>query len=156
GGGSAHRILDSSAYLQISNGEQVSVPFNTRIVTPLLARLIASVAGLSPSAAFQVLTPITLLASLLLLSEAIRKRGGSATWQAGVLLAFGCSLAVTFGYTPVLADPMLLLLVCLTIAALDAGHLAVALSLACLAALTKEYGVVLGLVWSSHAYRRGF
>jgi len=44
----------------------------------------------------------------------------------------------------------------LTIAALDAGHLAAALALACLAALAKEYGMVLGLVWSSHAYRRGF
>src|SRR2546428_466904 len=41
GSGSDHRILDSWAYLQIANGEQVSVPFNTRIVTPFLARLIA-------------------------------------------------------------------------------------------------------------------
>jgi len=51
---------------------------------------------------------------------------------------------------------MLLLLVCLTIAALDAGHLAVALALACIATLTKEYGLVLAFVFSFHAYRLGF
>jgi hypothetical protein len=156
GGGAGHRILDSWAYLQIAKGEQVSVPFNTRIVAPFVARLIASLTGLSADAAFDLLTPAALLASLLLLRASIRRRGGSASWQAAVLLAFGCSLAATFGYTPVLADPMLLLLTCLTIAALDAGHLAAALALACLAALAKEYGMVLGLVWSYHAYRRGF
>ncbi|HYV04991.1 MAG TPA: hypothetical protein VFB82_10410 [Blastocatellia bacterium] len=86
----------------------------------------------------------------------IRRRGGSAEWQAAVLLAFGCSLAVTFGYTPILVDPTFLLLICLTIAALEAGYLPAALALACTAALTKEFGLILGPIWSFYAYRQGF
>jgi hypothetical protein len=156
GGGSSHLILDSFAYLQLSDGQQASVPFNSRIATPFLAAFISSATGLSTSAAFKLLTPAALLTSLLLLRRLIRRRGGSAEWQAALLLAFGCSLAVTFGYTPVLVDPILLLLTCLTLVALDAGHLLAALVLAFLAALTKEYGVLLGVVWGVHAYRRGF
>jgi hypothetical protein len=142
--------------LQLADDQQAAVPFNTRIVTPFLASLIATATGLSTSFAFKLLTPAALLASLLILRGVIRRRGGSAEWQAAVLLAFGCSLAVTFGYTPILVDPTLLLLTCLTIAALDAGHLAAALALACIATLTKEFGLVLGPIWSFYAYRRGF
>jgi len=155
GGGESHRILDSWAYLGMSNGEHAAVPFNTRIITPFLASLIAGVPGLSTSAAFKLLTPAALLASLLILRGVIRKHGGSAEWQAAVLLAFGCSLAVTFGYTPILVDPTLLLLTCLAIALLEAGHLLAALALACIAAMTKEFGLVLGLIWAVYAYRRG-
>ncbi|MEK6288272.1 MAG: hypothetical protein AABO57_21345 [Acidobacteriota bacterium] len=86
----------------------------------------------------------------------IRRRGGFGEWQAAALLAFGCSLAVTFGYIPILVDPTLLLLTCLTIAALDAGHLRAALALACIAALTKEFGLFLGPIWAFSAYRQGF
>ncbi|MEK6320342.1 MAG: hypothetical protein AABN33_01530 [Acidobacteriota bacterium] len=155
GGGSSHLILDSFAYLQLSDGQQTDVPFNTRIVTPLLAKLVAYASGLSTSAAFKLLTPAELLASLFVLRGIICKRGGSAAWQAAVLLAFGCSLAVTFGYTPILVDPTFLLLICLTIAALDAGHLLAALALACIAALTKEFGLFLVPIWSFYAYRQG-
>ncbi|MFY9555698.1 MAG: hypothetical protein WAV47_13375 [Blastocatellia bacterium] len=155
GGGRNHLILDSFAYLQLTQHQQASVPFNTRISTPFLAALIGSVTGLSTSAAFQLLTSAALLASLLLLRGIIRRRKGSPEWQGALLLAFGCSLAVTFGYTPVVVDPSLLLLTCLTIAALDTGHLPVALALACIATMTKEYGLLLGVVWSLHAYRQG-
>jgi hypothetical protein len=85
----------------------------------------------------------------------IVKRGGSPEWQAAVLVAFGSSLAVTFGFTPVLVDPILLMLICLTLAALDCRRLVVAVGLACAATLSKEYGVLLGLVCAFHAYRRG-
>lgn len=156
GGGSGHLILDSFAYLQLSDGQQTAVPFNTRILTPLLAKLVAYASGLSTSTAFKLLTPAELLTSLFVLRGFIRKRGGSAEWQAAVLLAFGCSLAVTFGYTPILVDPTFLLLTCLTIAALDAGHLLAALALACIAALTKEFGLFLVPIWSFYAYRQGF
>jgi hypothetical protein len=156
GGGRGHLILDSWAYLGLSHGEQAAVPFNTRIATPFLAALIAAATGLSTSAAFKLLSPAALLASLLILQGLIRRRGGSAEWQAAVLLAFGCSLAVTFGYTPILVDPTFLLLTCLILAVLDAGHLAAALVLACIAALTKEFGLVLAPIWSFYAYRRGF
>ncbi|MEK6303099.1 MAG: hypothetical protein AABO41_20495 [Acidobacteriota bacterium] len=156
GGGLNHRILDSWAYLQISEGQQVAVPFNTRILSSSVAALMSAATGLSASTVFDLLTPASLLGSLFLLRKIIGRRGGTDEWQAAVLLVFGCSLAVTFGYTPVLVDPILLLFVCLTIAALDAGHLVVALVLVCAATLTKEYGLVLGVVWAFHAYRRGF
>lgn len=155
GDGGSHRILDSWAYLQLSSGQPVGVPFNTRIATPAFVALVSAATGLSPPTAFELLTPAALLASLLVLGRCIQRRGGTTQWQAAVLLAFGCSLAATFGYTPILVDPTFLLLACLTIAALDGGHFGVALALACLATLTKEYGVLLGLVWLFHAYREG-
>jgi hypothetical protein len=73
-----------------------------------------------------------------------------------VLLAFGCSLAVTFGFTPVLVDPLFLMLFCVTVATLDSGRFLTALALVCLAVLTKEFGLVLGVLWAYHAYRCGF
>jgi len=156
GGGLGHRILDSWAYLQMSDGQQVGVPFNSRILSSSAAALIAAATGLSASTVFDLLTPASLLWSLFLLRKIIGRRGGSQEWQAAVLLAFGCSLAVTFGYTPVLVDPTLLLFVCLTITALDGGRLALALAAVCAATLTKEYGVVLGVVWAFHAFHYGF
>ena len=156
GGGSNHRILDSWAYLQLSDGEQVGVPFNTRILSPSLAAFLSAVTGLSTSTKLVLLTTASLLGTLLILRQILRRRGGTAGWQAAVLLAFGCSLAVTFGYTPILVDPTLLLLVLLTIAALDARQLVIALALVCAATLTKEYGLVLGVVWAFHAFRHGF
>src|SRR5262249_28684864 len=110
---------------------------------------------LNQVSAFELLTALELLASLMLIATILRRRGATPQWQAAVLLAFGCSLAVTFGYTPVLVDPLALLLVCLTIATVDRGYLAPALMFACLAALTKEYLILLGPVWAYHVYRRG-
>jgi hypothetical protein len=156
GGGREHLILDSWAYLGVSNGQPATVPFNTRILGPGVAALIAAVSGLSTSAVFRLMTPVALLLSLLAIRGMIRRRGGSPGWQAAVLVAFGSSLAVTFGFTPVVVDPILLMFVCLTLAALDSGRPALALVLACVATVTKEYGVLLGLVCSIHAYRRGF
>ena len=156
GGGSDHRILDSWAYLQISSGQSAGVPFDVRILVPWLAAQISGVSGLSISAAYNLLTSLSLLGSLLILKRLLNKRGTSWQWQTAVLLAFGCSLAVTFGYTPILVDPFLLLVTCLTIVTLDAGKLIPALALTCIAVLTKEFGLFLGLVWAFYAYRSGF
>ena len=156
GGGINHFILDSAAYLQVASGEPSGVPFDIRILTPFSSALIARVSGISIPAAFQLLTPSVLFASLLILRRCIKKRDGSPEWQAAVLLAFGCSLAVTFGYTPILVDPTLLLIVCITVSALDSGRLLLALALACLAVFTKEFGLFLGIVWSLYVYRLGY
>ena len=155
--GDGHRniISDSHAYIAMSEGHPVGVPFSTRLLQPLLAASVASLTGLPNTASFQLLTAVEILLSLLLLISVLRFRGATPLWQAALLIAFGCSLAVTFAYVPVMVDPLLLLLACLTLAALDRNYLLLALGFACLAALTKEYGVVLGLIWGLHAYRKG-
>lgn len=155
-GGREKIITDSLAYLQLSEGNAVGVPFNTRILKPFLAASLASMTGLSAWEAFQGLTPVELLLSLLLLAALLRNRGASHWWQASVTLALGSSLAVTFGYTPVMVDTLILLLTCMLIAALDRKRLVLSLMLVILAALTKEYGLVLSLVWARHAYRLGY
>ena len=154
-GGREKLINDSLAYLQLSNGEAVGVPYNLRVLKPLLARLLALLTGLSTWEAFQILTPIEVLLSLLLIGALLRNRGASPGWQAAVMLALGSSLAVTFGYTPVMVDTLILLLTCMVIAALDRNRLVLAFILVILAALTKEYAVFLSLVWGLHAYRLG-
>lgn len=156
GGGRSKLITDSDAYLLLARGELLSAPYSSRILEPLLASIISSALGISNVAAFQILTPIALLASLLLLRKIISNLGGSDGWQTAVLLALGCGLAVTFGYTPVMVDPLLLLLACLTLITLDRGHFGVAVLFACLAALTKEYGLLLGFVSCLYIYRRGY
>jgi hypothetical protein len=156
GGGSGHRIMDSWAYLQVSSGESAGVPFDIRVLVPWLATQIASFSGLSVSAAYNLLTSLALLGSLLILKERLTRRGSSWQWQTAVLLAFGCSLAVTFGYTPILVDPFLLLVTCLTILALDNGKLFVGLALTVVAVLTKEFGLFLAPIWAVYVYRRGF
>lgn len=156
GGGNEHLILDSWAYLQISSGQSAGVPFDVRILVPWLTAQMAGVTGLSISTAYNLLTSLALLGSLLVLKERLTRRGSSWQWQAAILLAFGCSLAVTFGYTPILVDPFLLLVTCLTILALDNGKLFVGLALTVVAVLTKEFGLFLAPVWSIYVYRRGF
>src|SRR5262249_18565791 len=143
GAGSSHRILDSWAYLEISASQSAGVPFDIRILVPWLAAHIASFSGFSVSSAYNLLTSLALLGSLLIVRQLLAKRGSSWQWQTAVLLAFGCSLAVTFGYTPILVDPFLLLVTCLTIVTLDGGKLIVALALTCVAVLTKEFGLFL-------------
>lgn len=155
-GGRAKIITDSLAYLQLSEGEAVGVPFNTRVLKPFLASLLAALTGLSTWEAFQILTPVELLLSLLLLGALLSSRGALPGWQAAVTLALGSSLAVTFGYTPVMVDTLILLLTCLVIAALDRNRLGLSLILVILVVLTKEYGVILSLVWGRHAYRLGY
>ena len=155
-GGREKLINDSLAYLELSEGKAVGVPFNVRILKPLLASGLASLTGLSTWETFQILTPVELLLSLLLLAALLRHRGASPEWQAAVTLALGSSLAVTFGYTPVMVDTLVLLLTCMVIAAIDRKRIVLSLVLVILAALTKEYGVFLSLVWGLHAYRLGY
>ena len=155
GRGHARLITDSSAYLFMARGGHLSAPYNSRVFGPFIASLIASGLGVSVHVAFQILTPAALLTSLFLVRRLISKQGGSVYWQASVLLALGCAMAATFGYTPVMVDPLLLLLTCLTIVALDSGYFAVAITSATLAALTKEYGLLLGLASAIIAYRQG-
>ena len=155
-GGREKLINDSLAYLQLSEGKAVGVPFNMRILKPLLASGLSSLTGISTWQAFQILTPVELLLSLLLLGALLRHRGASPEWQAAVTLALGSSLAVTFGYTPVMVDTLILLLTCMVIAALDRKWVVFSLLLVVLAALTKEYGVFLSLVWGLHTYRLGY
>ncbi len=156
GGGSTNIISDSYGYLARARGHTVGVPYDTRILQPFLARLVSSVSGLYEVTAFELLTPIELLASLILIAGMLRRRGADIFWQAAITLAFGCGVAVTFGYTPVLLDPLTLLLACLMITALDRNYLTLALIVACLSALNKEYGAVLGFIWAWHAYHRGY
>ena len=155
GGGRTKLITDSQAYLVLAQGEHMGAPYHSRILGPFVASLVASSLGVSNRAAFQLLTPIALLASLLLLRKILSKRGGNIGWQAAVLLALGSALAVTFGYTPVMVDPLLLLLACLTIMTLSNRQYTAAIVLGIIAALTKEYGLLLGFVSSVVAYRRG-
>jgi len=155
GAGHVKLITDSRAYLFMAGGGHLSAPYNSRVFGPFIASLIASALGVSVHSAFQILTSVALLASLFLLQRLISRQGGSVYWQAAVLLALGCAMAATFGYTPVMVDPLLLLLTCLTVLALDRGYFLVAVTSATLAALTKEYGLLLGLITAIVAYRQG-
>ncbi|PYP86061.1 MAG: hypothetical protein DMF61_14600 [Blastocatellia bacterium AA13] len=154
-GGRQFISTDGNLYLALSRGEAVSVPINTRIVKPYAAAAIVSLTKLDAADVFRLLTSIEIPAALLVLFVILRRRNSSSEWQAFTIAAVGIPAAATFGHTPVLVDSTLLLLTVLTIAALDRGKLALGLIFACLAALTKEYGLWLGFVWMLHAYRRG-
>jgi hypothetical protein len=155
GGGSTKLINDSRAYLSMTQGERAGTPFDSRVLGPFIASLITFASGASSLAAFQILTLASFVASLLLLRKIVINRGAPVEWQAAVLLALGCALAATFGYTPVMVDPVLLLLACLTILALDRNYWVAAVVLSSLAALTKEYGLLLGFVSCLVAWHRG-
>lgn len=151
GGGRYNTISDSYAYLERAAGRSVGIPFNTRLLQPWLASAVASLTGFSIRGAFNLLTPVELLAALLLVRGMLIRRGASRGLEAAVMISFGCSLAATFGYTPVLVDPLVLLLTCAVITLLDHDRLILALIAACVAALAKEYMVTLGFVWALHA-----
>ncbi len=156
GGGRTKLINDSRAYLLLTDGERVvGAPFTSRVFAPFIASLIRDASGASSLAAFQLLTLVAFIATLVLLRRIIGNHGGSAEWQAAVLMAFGCALAATFGYTPVMADPVLLLIACCTILALDQRWWTAAVVLSSLAALTKEYGLLLGFASCLIAWQRG-
>ncbi|PYU92188.1 MAG: hypothetical protein DMG08_13545, partial [Acidobacteria bacterium] len=125
-------------YVAMARGLTASPPFSTRILKPLVASSMAALTGLSPEQAFRLLTPLEILASLLALLAVLRRRRVSWRGQAALLLALGSLLAVNLGHTPVLVDSLLLLLACMMILALDREQHALALAVACLAALTKE------------------
>lgn len=155
GGGRNRLITDSYNYLSMSFGEPPGTPFNTRVAAPVIASVIASTTGASNHISFQILTFLAVIGSLVVLKQLLGEYGGSVQWQAAILLTLGCSLAATFGYVPVMADPLLLLLTCATILALKRDQVALAVVGAVLAALTKEYGLLLSLVASVVFYRRG-
>lgn len=155
GGGRAKIITDSDAYLFMAGGGSLGPPYQSRVLGPFLASLLASALGISPHSAFRILTPAALLISLILLRRIISRQGGSIYWQAALLLAFGCALGTTFGYTPVMIDPLLLVFTCLAIVALERGHLLAAFVLAALACLTKEYGIFIALAVAVIVYFRG-
>jgi multisubunit Na+/H+ antiporter MnhC subunit len=155
GGGRERLLTDSQAYLIMAQGGHQGAPYSSRVLGPFIASGIASLFGISSVIAFQILTPVALLVSLVLLRHLINQRGGPVEFQAAVLLALGCALAATFGYTPVMVDPLLLALTCLTLLALDTDHFTAAIACATLAALTKEYGLLLAFVIFFVAYRSG-
>ena len=145
---------DGIRYLAAARGETVDLPYNSRIVVPLVASLIARLTAVSVSTAFNILTITGLLGSLLLLVYLLERRGVFGLYSAALITAFGAGLAVFHGKYPTLVDMPLLLLTCLTIVALDHGKLFVALAIICIAALTKEYGVLLTLAWAIQAYKQ--
>jgi len=155
GGGYERLLTDSEAYLYIAQGGHIGAPYNVRFFGPFAASAISRVFGISALAAFHILTPLVLIASLILLGRLLKRRGGSVEFQAAVLLALGCALAATFGYIPVMVDPLLLVLTCLTLVALESDYLIAAIACATLGALTKEYGLFLALIVFLVAYRNG-
>lgn len=145
-GGRNRLINDSRGYLSIAQGERGGTPFDSRVFAPFIAAMIAKTTGVSGQAAFQILSFVSLIGSLLLLKKMIRNRGGELEYQAAMLLSLGAGLAATFGDTPVMIDPPLLVLACLTVLAVDHGNWLGLLILSVLAALTKEYGLLFGLL----------
>ena len=153
-GGRYSSTPDGVYYLAAAQGETVELPYNSRIVVPLVASLIARLTAVSVSAAFHILTITSLLGSLLLLVYLLERRGVFGVYSAALVTAFGAGLAIFHGKYPTLLDMPLLLLTCLTIVALDHGKLFVALAIICVAALTKEYGALLTLAWAVQAYKQ--
>jgi len=153
-GGRDYISPDGVQYLSLARGESANAPYNTRILKPRLAALISSVSGLSHQSAFQLLTPIELFSSLILLARLVKRYGGSTALQCAIVLTFGYGLSAVFGRTPVLVDTTLLFLTCLFLAALEVDLFVAALACACLAVLTKEYGALLAAVWAIEAVRR--
>jgi len=155
GGGRTKLINDSRAYLVMTEGNRAGTPFDSRVLAPFIASLITFASGASSLTAFHVLTITSFIASLLLLRKIVANRGAPVYWQAGVLLAIGCALAATFGDVPVMADLPLLVLTCLTVLAVGRSEWFRVLVFSFLAALTKEYGILLAVISSVIFWRRG-
>jgi hypothetical protein len=152
-GGIDHVSPDGEQYLSLLGGSPPGWPKNVRVLQPGLAFLISTITGLSFADGFRLLTPLELLLSTVLLWHLLRRRGASVAWQAANILVVGCPLAVLFGHAPVLVDPLLLLLACGLIVALDHARLGIGLLFVCLAVITKEYGIVLAVPWAVSALR---
>jgi hypothetical protein len=152
--GSAYVSPDGQHYLTIAQGETHVYPYNVRLVKPLIVRGLHALMNLPIQPAYQLLTVIELTASLLLLAMLLRKRNATVWTQVSFIIGFGVSLGVIYGHMPVLVDLALLTVTLLVMVALDKGRLWLALLLIGVAALTKEYGVLLILVWAVHARRR--
>lgn len=154
-GGRSYVSPDGVQYVELAEGRTIGPPMNNRIFKPKFASFVASCLSIDPVDAFRLLTPIEFLGSLIAITYLIRRFGGTLIWQVSIILAVGFPLAVLFGHTPILVDTMLLLLASLCLVALECNHLVLAMALACLASLTKEYGILLGLPWMVYSYRRG-
>ena len=153
-GGRNYLSVDGQIYLAVARGETVMWPLNTRLLVPLIASQLSRALGISAHSAFLLITPVCLFTSLVLLVQFLVRRGASIAYQAAIVLAFGSAMAVLFGHTPLLVDTPLLLLACLTIAALDRQRFGLALVVICVATLTKEYGALLALPWAVETYKR--
>jgi hypothetical protein len=145
---------DGEWYLASARGEIAVEPFSLRIIGPLLISVLTTLTGLSPQAAFQLVTFASVIGSLLLLLKILRTHGAPFSYQLAILMAFGSGLAALFGHMPVLVDPLLLLFTCLFLFAVDRKGIAVGLMFVCLATLTKEYAVFLTLAWLVRAFRQ--
>lgn len=154
GGGSTKLINDSRAYLAVAQGERAGIPFDSRILGPFIASSVNTVFGIPSIGAFHLLTCVSLIASLLLLRKITSGQRGLPVWQAAVLLTLGCASATTFGYTPVMVDLLLLVLASLTLLAVARNRWIAVLLLSILSALTKEYGILLGIACAVVAWAR--
>lgn len=154
GGGSTKLINDSRAYLVLAEGGRAGIPFDSRILGPFIVSTLKAVFGLPSIGAFQLLTFISLIASLLLMRKITSEQRGLPVWQAAVLLTLGCASATTFGYTPVMVDLLLLVLASLTVLAVARNRWMAVLVLSVLSAVTKEYGILLGIACGALAWSR--
>jgi hypothetical protein len=146
--------LDSLQYLAAARGEVVGRPFDTRIIGPLIARLLANAMGVSLTFGFYILTATSLLVSLLCIVYLLKKKGATLAYQIAVIICLGASLAALYARTPILVDPLLLLLACLVTVGLSNDQIFITLGIICIAALTKEYGIALLMPWMIYIYRQ--
>jgi hypothetical protein len=153
-GGRVYISPDGRHYLAMASGGPAASPFNTRVLKPYLAGLLAAALHIAGNSAFQILTTIEVFASLFLLLILLNRNKASLHLQLAMMLSFGVILCASFGRAPVLVDTMLVLWICLFIYLLELGKFWAGLLIALLAVLTKEYGIALALVLSVLAYRR--
>lgn len=153
-GGSQVVSPDGRHYLALAQGERHAYPYSVRLVKPFVVRCLTAATPLPVASAYQLLTFVELTAALLVLVLLLRRREAPVPTQLAIVLGVGMPMAVLYGHMPVLVDVLLVLLTVSVIAALDSGRLLVALLLVACAALTKEYGVLLALVWLMHARRQ--
>jgi len=150
--GGSHRVgWDSYYYNLMAAGGQVGSPYNLRVVVPWLAGHLAALFNTDTLTAFRLTTPLCLLAALCALWLLLQRAAVPLFPQAVLLLGVALQIA-RYGGQPILTDPLLLLLACLIALCLQSERALLALPLVCLAALTKEYGILLLLPWAACAY----
>jgi hypothetical protein len=147
--------VDGQRYLAAAQGLAVELPYNTRIAAPLLAAALARISGLSVQAALQAIGTASLIGALAFLAWLLLRRGAALGYVLALAVGWGSGLAIFYGAHPVLVDSLLLLATCAFNAALARDRLALALGCVCVAALTKEYGLLLAIPWAVAAWRTG-
>jgi hypothetical protein len=148
-GGSRFLEFDCRWYNLMARGETAGNPFNSRILVPALARLIHLAFGVDTVTAFHIITPVCLLLSLIVLSRLLR--AAPVNYQKSALGVFALHVGVVYGQVPVVVDPLLLLLVCLTVIYRERSL--VCLLLICIAVLVKDYAGLLLIPWSLYNRR---